>query len=173
MTLHFVDSQLIENTSRAGCQYYSKEVDWQRREACRRAVRTAIQKLTTLEQDVIRRRYLEFQSFTEIADEIGLPKRSIEAVHNRAVKVLHQLLSRFVQSHFQICAPKNRCLICRSPNRLGADDYLSKGGKHQPYYLVMRTLHDRYGIRLASFKTIIGHMKFHQTGGEHEPSTTK
>lgn len=134
-------------------------------ETTRHTVREALERLSVQEREFITQFYFMGKSYREISDQSGRPIYKLEALHKRAVKKLKKELSAFVQERFGIeVNVGGDCPICRSPHVSEINQLIAEHDKTSTWKPIIKTLQDRYGLKIASPQVLIGHEKYHRQG---------
>ena len=125
------------------------------------AVRQAVATLTVRERFVIEKRYFEGAAFALIAAELGKSEAAVVNLHRRALRRLQKLLADFARDHYGITTVSKCCCICNSSHRAEIDEIIRAKKPEEPYRVVIAEIKARFGIRIKSPQTIIGHLKYH------------
>lgn len=125
------------------------------------AVAEAITELPQKQQEALRLYYFAGYSLEQIADAHGCKLTQIKSLHRQALRRLRGRLSGFVHSRYGIETSKAGCVLCDSPDRSKIDELILAKRPEEPYSALFRKLKSRFGIRLISPKTVIGHIKYH------------
>jgi len=134
-------------------------------EQIKEAVSLAIKKLNANEQEFIIQFYYMGKSYQEISNHTGRVIYKLEALHKRALKKLEARLQGFVNNRFEI---KNRiksdCLICNSEYANEIDNIIARRNPRDTWRPILKVLNEKYGIKIRSPQTLIGHKKYHTQG---------
>ena len=131
-------------------------------EAIRQAVREAMEKLNEQEREFITQFYFMGKCYREISDQSGRPIHKLEALHKRAVNKLRRKLSKFVEKQFGIVTHfSDTCPICRSESLPGINRLIAKRDKAATWKPIIKTLRERYGLKVTAPQILIGHEKYH------------
>jgi len=132
-------------------------------EAIRCNVRKALEKLSVQEREFISQFYFMGKSYREISGQSGRPIHKLEALHKRAVKKLKKQLGTFVQERFGVAVNvREDCLICQSPFVAEINRLIEKRDKSSTWKSIIKTLRERYGLKITSPQVLIGHEKYHR-----------
>ena len=124
-------------------------------------VREAIAKLPKSEQHVLIRRYFDGATFTTIAEERGKSTAAIQYLHRHSLRTLKKLLAGFVRERYGIELKQRNCCLCKSSRREEIDSLILAKKPEQPYRVLFAKLKSDYGIRVSSYQTLVGHIKYH------------
>jgi len=125
-------------------------------------VRKAVQKLSPTERMFVELFYFEFRSYREIAGIMKKKTYKLERLHQRALGKLRIVLSDFVKEQFKFELPqKTDCLICNSRFREELDELIRSKKDEETYARLIKTFRQKYGIKVKTPQTIIGHERKH------------
>ncbi len=125
-------------------------------------VRNAVEKLSPDERRFVELFYFEFRSYREISRKLRKKTYKLERIHARAVEKLRILLADFVEHHFGIRAQQaTDCVICTSPHRQNLEQLIRTKKKEDTYSNLIRLFKQRYGLKVKTPQTIIGHARRH------------
>jgi len=128
----------------------------------RSRVRKALEQLSVQEREFIAQFYFMGRSYREISEQSGRPIYKLEALHKRAVKKLKRELGGFVRERFGVeTEPDTDCLICRSSHVAEINRLISRRDKTATWKPIIKTLRDKYGLKVSSPQMLIGHEKYH------------
>lgn len=128
----------------------------------RSRVREALKRLSVQEREFIAQFYFMGRSYREISEQSGRPIYKLEALHKRAVKKLKKELGGFVRERFGVeTEPDVDCLICRSPHVAEINHLISRRDKTATWKPIIKTLRNKYGLKVSSPQMLIGHEKYH------------
>ncbi len=127
-----------------------------------RQVRSAIESLDEDEMEFVIRFYFMGQGYNEISDKSGRANHKLEALHKRAIRKLKARLQPLVKKRFGIKAKKGRaCPVCDSPHRSRIDKIILKRKTEETWSPVMKRIYEKFGVKITSPQTLIGHKKYH------------
>ncbi|GAF80823.1 unnamed protein product [marine sediment metagenome] len=128
----------------------------------RSRVRKALERLSVQEREFIAQFYFMGRSYREISEQSGRPIHKLEALHKRAVKKLKNELGGFVRERFGVETGSDAdCLICRSPHLAEINRLISRRDKTTTWKPIIKTLRNKYGLKVSSPQMLIGHEKYH------------
>ncbi|MFZ1682633.1 MAG: hypothetical protein WAU88_00750 [Candidatus Zixiibacteriota bacterium] len=128
----------------------------------REQVGVAVAQLCYEQREFIERFYYAGESYFEIARGLHHAPRRLETVHRQALKRLRKILAPLVRSYYGITKDAaTGCPICQSEHRETIDDLIGNRDRTRYWQPVMREIRDKYGIRIKSPMTLIGHEKYH------------
>jgi hypothetical protein len=131
----------------------------------RSRVREALERLSVQEREFIAQFYFMGRSYREISEQSGRPIYKLEALHKRAVKKLKKELGGFVRERFGVETGSDAdCLICRSPHVAEINRLISRRDKTTTWKPIIKTLRNKYGLKVSSPQMLIGHEKYHGRG---------
>lgn len=125
------------------------------------AVRAALMRLAADEKEIVERYYFIGSPLSEIAADFEI---SVAAAYRRlraAMRRLRVFLSPFVRECFQVETKAVSCLICESPHRAAIEELIAARKPDEPYRTIHREIRRRFGIRIVSWMTIVGHQNYH------------
>jgi hypothetical protein len=126
------------------------------------AVRLAIIRLRKIERTVISQFYFDGRTYCQIAAELGLSVKRIQAIHRRSVGKLKRNLAGFVAREFGVSVEKEKdCIICRSRYRHEIDRLIHRKKREETWKKVIKILKTDYGIIIKSPLILIRHQKCH------------
>jgi len=129
----------------------------------RSRVREALERLSMQEREFIAQFYFMGKSYREISEQSGRPIYKLEALHKRAVKKLKRELGGFVRERFGVETGSDaECLICRSPHVAEINRLISRRDKTTTWKPIIKTLRNKYGLKVSSPQMLIGHEKYHR-----------
>lgn len=133
----------------------------------REQVSAALRRLSEDEKEFIERFYYIGQSYRQISEKSGRAVYKLEALHKRAIKKLKKELSPLVAELYDVtfipAAEINfkTCPLCRSPHRAEIDRLIHSRDPKGTWQPVIRTLEEKYGLRIKTPQVLIGHEKYH------------
>ncbi len=131
----------------------------------RSRVRQALKRLNLQEREFIAQFYFIGKSYREISQQSGRPVHKLEALHKRAVKKLKSELAGFVRERFGVgTEPDTNCPICQSPHVEEINRLISGRDKTATWRPIIKTLLEKYGLKINSPQILIGHEKYHSKG---------
>ena len=129
-------------------------------------VRKAVQKLSPTERMFVELFYFEFRSYQEIAGIMRKKTCKLEGLHQRALGKLRMVLSDFVKEQFKFEPPqKTDCLICNSRFREELEELIKSKKEEETYSRLIKIFSQKYGIKVKTPQTIIGHLRKHMVWG--------
>ena len=136
-----------------------------------KAVREALDKLSAVEREFVRRYYFDGESFSQIATALKKRPKRMEHFHRRVINKLKKHLGQFVKKEYGIKIEiKSGCLICNSEFRDEIDLLIKNKKEKETWKKIIRTLRDDYNITIKTPQILIGHRKYHITKGENHES---
>lgn len=136
----------------------------QQRDQLVKAVRDAVAQLTQEERAVIELYHFDGISSAAIARRMGKSSKSVLNVKRRALRRLRGLLAEFAEERFGIDRKRSGCCICRSRESERIEELIAAKKPEEPYSVLIRAIKVRFGVRIVSPQTIIGHTKYHRGG---------
>lgn len=138
--------------------------DQKNTDVIRCAVQKALKKLDEEEREFITQFYFIGKTYRQISEQSGRPIHKLEALHKRTLKKLKRELSSFVQDRFGI-EPRleGKCPICRSPFRSQINRLIAERDKTDTWKPIIKTLRERYSLKITSPQVLVGHEKYHMT----------
>ena len=132
----------------------------------RSRVRKTLKRLSMQEREFIAQFYFMGKSYREMSEQSGRPIHKLEALHKRAVKKLKKELGGFVRERFGVETGSDAdCLICRSPHVAEINRLISQRDKTATWKPIIKTLRDKYSLKVSSPQMLIGHEKYHIKDG--------
>ena len=126
------------------------------------AVRKAIEKLNSQEQDFIESYYFQGKTYREIAKIQSRRISRIEGLHRQSLAKLKKYLAGFVKERFDINVEIGQdCIICESPYREKIDKLIISKKKEETWKRLIKILKDKYQIQIKTPQILIGHQKYH------------
>lgn len=126
------------------------------------AVGDAIEKLRDDEAGFIRRFYFQGETYRTIAADTGRTLYSLEALHNRAVKRLRAVLAPVLSlPENDKSGAEQTCPICRHKNAPQINALIRNRDKRQTWRPIIRTLKEKYNLRVSTPQLLIGHARYH------------
>jgi len=134
-----------------------------RRSVISEQVASAVRLLDDDEREFIARFYHMGETYREISEKSGRQIYSLEAIHKRALKKLRRSLAGLIEREFGFkVSNRNRpCLVCDSGHRDEIDELIASRPPETTWRAVLRTIAQRYEIRIVSPQVLIGHQKYH------------
>ncbi len=131
-------------------------------EVIRHAVQKALEKLDEQGREFITQFYFIGKTYREISEQSGRPIHKLEALHKRSLKKLKKELSSFVKEHFGIESRlESKCPICRSSFLPQINRLIAKRNKTSTWKPIIKTLRERYSLKICSPQVLVGHEKYH------------
>jgi RNA polymerase sigma factor (sigma-70 family) len=125
-------------------------------------VSEAVRRLPENEREFIERYYFMGQSYREIADQTGRVTYKLELLHRRAFKLLRKELKEFVRERFGVVVKDfPKCQICNSKFHDQIDYLIATRDKKRSWRPVIKEIRGRFGIKIKTPQTLIGHEKYH------------
>lgn len=146
---------------------FPSSADWAERRAreVADAVSVALRHLAPDERDLIERLYFMGEGFREQAEETGKAIYRLEGLHLRAVRKLRRRLAAFVQRQYGVrshrVSERAACPLCDSPERAEIDVLIRSRDPKSTWGQTIEIIYERYGIKIVSPQTLIGHLKYH------------
>ena len=126
------------------------------------AVRKALEKLESHEQDFIENYYFQGKTYREIAELQNRRISRIEGLHRRSLAKLKKHLARFVKERFDIDSEIGRdCIICSSPDKEEIDKLILAKKDRETWKKIIGILRNKYQIEITTPQILIGHQKYH------------
>ena len=126
-------------------------------------VREALKQLSIQEREFIAQFYFMGKSYREMSEQSGRPIYKLEALHKRAVKKLKKELVGFARERFGVeTESESNCQLCQSPHVAEINRLIRHRDKTATWKPIIKTLRDKYGLKLSSPQILIGHEKYHQ-----------
>lgn len=134
----------------------------EREELIDRQVRAAVERLLPTEKQFVELFYFQVRSYQEIAGIMKKKTWKLERLHERALGKLRILLADFVKEQFEFEIPQETaCVICNSPFRGELDELIRSKKEEETYSRLIKIFSQKYGIKVKTPQTIIGHKKKH------------
>ncbi|KAA3636980.1 MAG: sigma-70 family RNA polymerase sigma factor [Calditrichaeota bacterium] len=151
--------QLIESGFNPGSEL---TVDSSNKNAIISAVRKAIAKLTTDEQEFIYRFYYMGERYNTLSEKSNKEIYKLSAMQKRIIKKLKINLHKFVKQQFGIDSTmKTECPICNSDFFTEINDLISTRNKRTTWTNVIKKIEKEYKIKITTPQILIGHEKYH------------
>lgn len=128
-------------------------------------VQGALERLAPLERAILQRHFWEGASLAEIALENGSRLERVLTQYRGALRKLERFMRDFAQDEFGIEGTVERCVICAAPQRRAIEALLATRRPGEGFRRVMAVLELRFGVRLVSKQTLVGHLKYHYRKG--------
>ncbi|MCP4706056.1 MAG: sigma-70 family RNA polymerase sigma factor [candidate division Zixibacteria bacterium] len=126
------------------------------------AVRKALEKLESQEQEFIESYYFQGKTYREIANLQNRRISRIEGLHRRSLAKLKKYLTGFVKERFDIDVEIGRnCVICESPQKKEINKLIKTKNRQETWKKIIKTLKDKYQIKIKTPQILIGHKKYH------------
>lgn len=129
------------------------------------AVQGALERLAPVERVILQRHFWEGASLAEIALADGSRLERVLTQYRGALRRLERFLADFAKEEFGIEGIAERCVICAAPERAAIEALLATRRPGEGFRRVMAVLELRFGIRLVSKQTLVGHLKYHYRKG--------
>ncbi len=140
----------------------SDEGESERGKIVEEAVETALKALSDNEREFIQRFHYMGQTYRQISESTGRTVHRLEALHRRATKRLRKELAPLVLDFYGVTGDSApQCIICRSDHRREIDRLIADRKKTATWRPVIREIRKRYGLRITTPQTLIGHEKYH------------
>ena len=131
-------------------------------------VREAVERLSFKEREFIQMYWFEGKSLKELSELFGKKEHKLDGLNRRIMKKLKRILSGYVAERFGIVeSNKPSCVICSHPKRSEIDRILLAKKPHETFRTIYRKLKEKYGIKISTPQTLIGHIKYHIKSEEH------
>ncbi|UCC45016.1 MAG: sigma-70 family RNA polymerase sigma factor [Candidatus Zixiibacteriota bacterium] len=135
-----------------------------RQEFIQAEVREALASLVEDEREFVELFHFSGLSYAEISEKSGRPVYRLEALHKRALKKLRRELAPLVEKLYDFepdGSSTRECIICNSPFRPEIDLLIKYKEDSETWRGIIRELRKKYGIRIRTPQTLIGHQKYH------------
>lgn len=129
------------------------------------AVQGALERLAPHERAILQRHFWEGVSLAEIALAEGSRLERVLTQYRGALRKLKRSLRDFAEEEFGIESPGERCVICAAPERAAIEKLLATRRSGEGFRRIIAVLELRFGIRLVSKQTLVGHLKYHYRKG--------
>ncbi|MCP4703205.1 MAG: sigma-70 family RNA polymerase sigma factor [candidate division Zixibacteria bacterium] len=126
------------------------------------AVREALEKLESQEQEFIESYYFQGKTYREIAKIQNRRISRIEGLHRRSLAKLKKYLAGFVKERFDIDVEIGQnCIICSSSHKTEISKLIKAKKKQETWKKIIKTLKDKYQIKIKTPQILIGHKEYH------------
>ena len=123
----------------------------------------ALRRLDTEEKQYIICYYYLAESPSSIARLSGRAESKLESLRCRCLRKLKSELTPFVERTYGLSVDRENdgCPICSSIHREEIDTLISTRDRSQTLRPLLRTLRERYGIRLSCPQAVLSHERYH------------
>ncbi len=138
------------------------EADQERLKEIRKAVVEALDCLSPEERQVVQNHHFDGLTFREISEESGRAMHSLVALHRRALRRLRRILEPLAERLYGMSYEQEiSCPICDSEVCAEVDELIAAKDVRETWAGTIRTLRQKYNIKIRTPQTLIGHEKYH------------
>lgn len=123
----------------------------------------ALRRLDQEEKQYIIRYYYLTESLSSIMRQSGRTVSRLESLRQRSLRKLKSELTPFVERFYRLSIARENedCPICNSIHREEIDALIAGRDRTQTLKPLLKTLRERYGIRLSCVQVLLSHEKYH------------
>ncbi len=126
------------------------------------AVNLALESLSNEESAFINAFYIRGISYNEISKHTGRAIYKLEAMHNRALKKLKNILPKLLNDNIKLPRPDvKKCPLCVSDQVEAINKLIRTKTKAETWRRIIRELKTKFEITISTPQRLIGHYKYH------------